>query len=504
MRSEHSSREGSTSTTPASTPAATLSKYWQETRLRHAEARSISHRPGFGTPLPWRDALEQILTVGYGSRPELRHEQGAWRRTPRRTVPSAGAIYPYDIFAVLADGAYRWNIETGRLEAWQAPGGLLEHAAALGIVAPGQPAPAALLVFAARPWQAMQKYYRRGYGYTHLDVGHAVSNVALYTRALGQRPVLHLRFDHRGLAERLDLSRQCREPLALLTFSAENGADPTPSPAIAPAGPLAQPARTEDVDATELEAWISLRELMSFDADLLPPHDPATGWPLAAPTEALGEELALPATRLLPNHPREWRRAILERRSAKGFLERSMGLDALAAVLDALRFDEVPSDCAADTPAVLGVRVIARRLEGAHGVYSYHPGRHALGRLDELAESPRAACMQQALAENAAAVLVFHAPIRRLVEQHGYSAFSEILFRAGELAQRMHLVAARLPDLGMTCIGGFDGEECARVARLTGVDEPVYVVLLGAPDDSASKHDRLSVAFSHGHTSRMG
>jgi nucleoside phosphorylase len=55
----------------------------------------------------------------------------------------------------------------------------------------------------------------------------------------------------------------------------------------------------------------------------------------------------------------------------------------------------------------------------------------------------------------------------------------------------------------MTCVGGFDGEESAALARLAGDEEVAYVILLGISDDAAFKHDRLRVAFSHGQTSTL-
>jgi hypothetical protein len=84
----------------------------------------------------------------------------------------------------------------------------------------------------------------------------------------------------------------------------------------------------------------------------------------------------------------------------------------------------------------------------------------------------------------------------------GYSAFSELHIQAGELAQRLYLAAARIGAVGMTCIGGFDDQECAALAWLEGADEALYVILLGLPDEAAVKQDRLAVAFSHGHTTR--
>src|SRR2546430_11376254 len=61
-----------------------------------------------------------------------------------------------------------------------------------------------------------------------------------------------------------------------------------------------------------------------------------------------------------------------------------------------------------------------------------------------------------------------------------------------------------LPIFGMTCIGGFDGVQCAALARLDAAREAIYVILLGVPDESAIKHDRLRIAYSHGYTTEEG
>jgi nitroreductase len=112
--------------------------------------------------------------------------------------------------------------------------------------------------------------------------------------------------------------------------------------------------------------------------------------------------------------------------------------------------------------------------------------------------------MHQEIAGDAAAVVILHAPICRLLDHQGYSAFAELHFQAAGLAQRLYLAASRIGAVGMTCIGGFDNEECASLARLDGDDEAIYVILLGIPDEGAVKQDRLSVAYSHGHTTREG
>jgi hypothetical protein len=109
--------------------------------------------------------------------------------------------------------------------------------------------------------------------------------------------------------------------------------------------------------------------------------------------------------------------------------------------------------------------------------------------------------MKQGIAGDAAALLLVHAPADRLLD--GHSPFAELHFHAAQLGQRLHLMAASL-GIGMTCIGGFDGVQCAVLARLDPAREAIYVILLGISDESAIKRDRLRIAYSHGYTTEEG
>jgi hypothetical protein len=359
----------------------------------------------------------------------------------------------------------------------------------------------ALLTFVARPWLSMKKYRLRGYAYCHLDVGHTATNLALYTAALGHASVLHLRFSRSFLTGHLNLGHLCREPLAVLSFASAN-----PQPTVAPeADPCHQPIHLELPGAPEITAWESLQGFLSFDLPLEPPGDPASAPLLLEPPEASDRPaLRLPGSRPPLRAAAEWRSAILARRSAKGFRREPVSTAQIGELLGALRSEGLPADCSRHGSVRLGVRLVARNVDGLAGVFAYSPCDHALQRIANEAGDPRPACMQQELAGDAAALLVLHAPLGQLVDRHAYSAFAELHFHAAELGQRLHLAAARLGDLGMTCIGGFDGEECAALARLDGEDEAIYVILIGVRDESAFKYDRLGLAFSHGHTTTLG
>jgi hypothetical protein len=449
--------------------------------------------------VPWRAALEDVLKVGYGIQAQPRFVAGAWQQVRWRTTPSAGAIYPFEVIAtILGEGSYLWDIDKGRLLPYGAPRWTGEDLAAAGLVTRPGHRVEALLTIVARPWLSMKKYFLRGYAYSHLDVGHTATNLALYTAALGHDPVLHLRFSRSFLIARLRLEGLCREPLAVLSFAVT---DPQPAAAPEP-DDFSRPVGLELPREQEIAAWKSLQGFLSFDGPLEPPCEPTVAPLLLEPAEVPDSPVLHLPDSPPPLSAAEWRSAILARRSAKGFRRESLSAIQIGELLSALRGEGCPADCFPPGAARLGVRLVARNVDGLSGVFAYSARDHALQRLAGEAGDPLPACMRQGLAGDAAALLILHAPLYRLVDRHGWSAFAELQFHAAELGQRLHLAATRLSPLGMTCVGGFDGEECAALARLDPGDETLYVILLGIPDNTVFKHDQLSVAFSHGHTTR--
>jgi SagB-type dehydrogenase family enzyme len=453
----------------------------------------------------WRAALEDLLRVGYGAQAQSRFVDGAWQQIRWRTTPSAGALYPFEVVAsVVGEGNYVWDVDAGRLVPSDLAPLTRDELARAGFVCPPDHRLEALLVLVARPWLSMKKYRLRGYAYTHLDVGHTTTNLAMYTAALGLAPTLHLRFSRALLVEHLKLEGLCREPMAALSFAKPEGA------VAAPAGWLASEnghtlAGLELPGPPEMVNWESLKGILSFDSPLAPPCKPSRVSLVLDPGEAAAGVSPLPDGRPPLAAPAEWRSAILGRRSAKGFSAAPLTVAQVGELLGVLRAEGVPDDCSAEGATRLGVRVVAKNVDGlSSGVYSYAPGSHALHCVDPQTDDHLPACMQQEVSRDVAALVIFHAPLYRLIDERGYSAFAELLFHASQLGHRLHLAAARLAGVGITCIGGFDSERCHTLARLDGEDEAVYVLLLGVPDDNAVKRDRLNVAWSHGFTTAEG
>lgn len=137
-----------------------------------------------------------------------------------RTAPSAGALYPLELYVVarhvdgLASGVYRYAPGAHAIERMlDQPGG-----PELSRAAGGQPAVASaplVLAITAMPAPTVAKYGARASRYVAFEAGAASQNVALKAAALGLGTVVVGAFDDDGVAQALGLSAGAR-PLALM------------------------------------------------------------------------------------------------------------------------------------------------------------------------------------------------------------------------------------------------------------------------------------------------
>jgi SagB-type dehydrogenase family enzyme len=136
--------------------------------------------------------------------------QGITGREGLRSAPSAGALYPLELYLVAASvkdlpaGVYHYRPDEHRLAAH----GDTDMHIALAHAALDQPAvmeAAAVVVFTSVHERTMRKYGQRGIQYAHIEVGHAAENLFLQAVALGLHTVVVGAFEDDAASNALEL-----------------------------------------------------------------------------------------------------------------------------------------------------------------------------------------------------------------------------------------------------------------------------------------------------------
>lgn len=153
----------------------------QEARITVAEALQARRSV--------RDFTEEPLSLAQISR-LLWSAQGITAAGGFRTAPSAGALYPLELYLVagittdLAEGVYRYDPQGQELEVvatGDRRGPLSDAALSQHWIGES----AAVIVVAAVPARTTRKYGERGYRYVQLEAGHAAQNIYLQAVSLG-------------------------------------------------------------------------------------------------------------------------------------------------------------------------------------------------------------------------------------------------------------------------------------------------------------------------------
>jgi SagB-type dehydrogenase family enzyme len=137
--------------------------------------------------------------------------QGESDQTGRRTVPSAGATHPLEIYAVvgrvegLEPGIYRYRGHEHDLKRIVAG----DRRAALGRAALGQAcvvrAPASIVISAVYS-RTTESYGERGVRYVHMEAGHSGQNIHLQAAAMELGTVMVGAFDDDAVTRIMALS----------------------------------------------------------------------------------------------------------------------------------------------------------------------------------------------------------------------------------------------------------------------------------------------------------
>lgn len=136
--------------------------------------------------------------------------QGITRPAGLRTVPSAGALYPLEVYLIgarvagLAPGVYRYRPREHALEPHVA-GNVYPRIAVAALHQEWLQEAPLMIAIAAVPARTQAKYRDRALQYVHMEVGHAAQNVLLQATALGLSGTPVGAFQDEALARLLNL-----------------------------------------------------------------------------------------------------------------------------------------------------------------------------------------------------------------------------------------------------------------------------------------------------------
>ena len=183
-------------------------RYQSQTSVEQALSRRRSVRDFRDRPLVLSE-ISQLLWAA----------QGITHRSGYRAAPSAGALYPLDVYVLVGNIT---GIEVGTYKYFPYEHSLLRYASgdkrmALRQVALDQHAvsgAAAVFVICAAYERTTGTYGQRGIRYVHMEAGHAAQNVYLQAVALQLGTVVLGAFDDERVKEVLTLREE--QPLYLM------------------------------------------------------------------------------------------------------------------------------------------------------------------------------------------------------------------------------------------------------------------------------------------------
>lgn len=410
--------------------------------------------------------LAGILLCAHGL---TRRESGPGWEHWYRTVASAGALYPAELYVAaaglpgLAAGLYHLDPAGPALARLRSGDRRPDLARAAGLE-PGGLGFAVTGIFHRNAW----KYGPRAFRYVLLDAGHLLESLGQSLAAHGLDPRVSLRFDQAALDGLLGLDPG-RE--ACLAVARADGPGPAGEGGAGegdlPDDVLRLASRTANNDGPWEEIVNACRATEAGrmpDVGIAPADFGLVSGPWTAPAGA-----SLPAGAL------DYPAAVLRRRSRRDFTAAPLEPERLAALLSLLR----PADPAEPLPvaALLAANRAGGLADGLH-LLDLANGATALVRTGDYAAALARACLGQAWMARANLLLALATDFPALEREWGQAGYRAAHLAAGRLGQRLYVAATAL-GLGCCGVGAFFDHPARELLGLPSGGRLLYVLAAG-------------------------
>jgi SagB-type dehydrogenase family enzyme len=412
-----------------------------------------------------------------------------------RTCPSAGALYPYEIYvaafgiAGLEPALYHYNVRDFSLCKMR------EGPVTLSTIKRGRPdlnflksVPAVLLV-ATNYWRSAWRYRQRGYRMALLDAGHLIQNLVAAANGLGIQTMPRLQVNDRTMRELIGIPSSAdfggvESVQAMVVWAAEAKNPLTEAGGVAPRNGLPR------IDRDPLSStYVPYGSIIATHEDCVAP-----GMAIREIAAPLTELSPIPIPDLSPagdyTQPLEdgpsIRHMLMSRRSTRSFKERSITRDQFLAINRlAFRGGSV-FPMAPNGPHVALLRPfwINHLVAGMDsGIWYYDPATDKTACLSRGNFHAKSAylCVEQKICGQSAAMCFLMADLKTLTAGAGPDAYRLSHLEAGLMGQRIYLAANAL-GLGCCGIGAFYDDEVRTFLGLGDTTwEPVYALAVGIP-----------------------
>jgi SagB-type dehydrogenase family enzyme len=385
-----------------------------------------------------------------------------------RSVPSAGALYPAELYlaskgiAGLQDGLYHFSVARHGL-----------HALRTGPF-PGSTGTGPTLTFflTAIFFRSCWKYRDRGYRYCLLDTGHLLQNLVLAARSMGRCLSCSYDFSDEEVNRLLGLDPE--KEVCLAVASGLNGKEVLPG---IPSSPDELPGKFLDASRTARRetAYSAAREAhrAGGSAKQGTRKDSPAMIQVLGPSPAQWERLPLSGT--WPELVR-YKDALFSRRSRRNFVRKPMPGIAVAALIEGLR-----NAASEDVGQLVGIGLLVNAADARKsGCYLLDPETGSLGMVKEgrFMEDMARICLDQAWLGNAALHFLFMADLKILEDRFGPRGYRYAMLEAGRMGETLYLCAASM-GYGCCGIGAYYDEDARRFLELGENSRLLYLAAVG-------------------------
>ncbi|RJP93847.1 MAG: SagB/ThcOx family dehydrogenase [Desulfobacteraceae bacterium] len=446
--------------------------------------RQVYEGEGFSSSenVPGLEDLSRILYLANGLTGKARQGGADFYF---RSAPSAGALYPNEIYLVwpggggLAPGVFHYGVHNRSLTPLRT-GNFVP--AVHAFAEDEKSGPIAVFFVSGIFFRSAWKYRKRAYRYVLMDAGHVMESLRLAVRAAGFSCRLVYAFDDAAVNHLLgfDPEKEVSIGCVYVYGSGKGAVELKKSPGLR-IEVLPESIRGASKTSEREIRYHEILDIHRAGSDIVPPAGPPVDMAaclglLPVPFGAVSSPDALEKQLL------SYARTVSARRSRRNFVQQPMHSDQLAFMVDLIcRASDVSTDGGQGYSSAIAVGLLVGNVDGTPpGFYLVDVRLRRLHRVFEgnVTGEMAAVSLDQQWLANAGVQFLFMTNLDVLDRQWGARGYRYAMLTAGRLGHAVYLGATAL-GLGACGIGAIYDGEARRLLGLNPSSSLVYVVAAG-------------------------